>query len=247
LSAFVDVLIEMTWHGRASENDRRRRLLAFSRSDETPRQLVVELNAEGTDYVGHGSFVEEEFTQNWKRLLAVLGDALKKLTRTQILRRWPPGEEAPPAVTLWRWLERAVGQGLLLREGSGRKKDPFRYWLPARQEMLRPDSGTPEEMQAWNTRCLAHLFDASETKSGTERAEDAPLSREEDPTAAALGAAPEARTPPAPEPLPSPAADAGPVATLEVPVRLPYPFNTMNPGDVPEWVWKQARAGRGNP
>jgi hypothetical protein len=27
---------------------------------------------------------------------------------------------------------------------------------------------------------------------------------------------------------------------------LPYPFNTMNPADVPEEVWKQARAAQKN-
>src|SRR5262249_22289768 len=50
LSGFADILIEMKWHARPSEDDRRRRLLAFSRYEETPRQLVVELSADGTDY-----------------------------------------------------------------------------------------------------------------------------------------------------------------------------------------------------
>ena len=44
---------------------------------------------------------------------------------------------------------------------------------------------------------------------------------------------------PTPEPLPAPLAQ--PVAR-EAPVRLPYPFNLMNPADVPPEVWKQARA-----
>src|SRR5260370_30342678 len=61
---------------------------------------------------------------------------------------------------LWRWLSRAVAQGVVRHEGSGRPHDPFRYWLPARQEMMRPDGGTAEEMQAWNDRCAAALFDS---------------------------------------------------------------------------------------
>jgi len=32
--------------------------------------------------------------------------------------------------------------------------------------------------------------------------------------------------------------------TLEPPVRLPFPYNTMNPADVPEEVWQRARADR---
>jgi hypothetical protein len=27
-----------------------------------------------------------------------------------------------------------VAQGLILREGSGHKRDPFRYWLPGQEE-----------------------------------------------------------------------------------------------------------------
>ncbi len=136
LCAFVDVLVEMKWHARPSEDDRRRRLLALSRHDETPRQLVLELSADGTDYLGHGSFLDEEFSQNWKLLSSILASAPKKLTRHQIARRWPPGSEAPSGITLWRWLERAVAQALLLREGTGRKNDPYRYWLPGHEERL---------------------------------------------------------------------------------------------------------------
>jgi hypothetical protein len=46
---------------------------------------------------------------------------------------------------------------------------------------------------------------------------------------------------PTPDALPSQAAQ--PVAA-EAAVRLPYPFNLMNPADVPQEVWKQARAGQ---
>jgi hypothetical protein len=32
-------------------------------------------------------------------------------------------------VTVWKWLEKAVALGRVLREGSGRAKAPFVYWL----------------------------------------------------------------------------------------------------------------------
>jgi hypothetical protein len=137
LSGFADVSIEMKWYTRADDDDRRRRLVAFSRHDQTPRQLVIELNADGTDYAGRGSFLEEEFTQNWTTLRTVLEDAPKKWTRRQVARAWPRDAEPPAPATLWRWLERAVGQGLVLREGNGRRNDPFRYWLAANEEKWR--------------------------------------------------------------------------------------------------------------
>jgi hypothetical protein len=36
--------------------------------------------------------------------------------------------------------------------------------------------------------------------------------------------------------------EAGQSVAPEAPVRLPYPFNMMNPADVPQEVWRQARA-----
>jgi hypothetical protein len=123
----------------AREDDRRRRLLAFSRSDVTPRQLVIELNADATDYACLGNFMDDEFAVNWDRLRFVLEDAQGKLTRRQILEQWPADFPRPADCTLWHWLDRAVGLGQLAREGTGRKSDPFRYWLLAREEEWKKD------------------------------------------------------------------------------------------------------------
>jgi hypothetical protein len=35
---------------------------------------------------------------------------------------------------LWRWLQRAVGLGLVRQDGTGRRNAPFRYWLPGQEE-----------------------------------------------------------------------------------------------------------------
>jgi hypothetical protein len=132
LSAYVDVLIEMH-RCTPAETDRRRRLQAFSRYDATPRELVIELTADGCDYVALGDFEAAEFAASWDVLRVILDGAPQKLTRRDILRRWPPSHAAPAGITLWRWLDRAVGQGLLRRDGAGQKKSPFRYWLPSRE------------------------------------------------------------------------------------------------------------------
>jgi hypothetical protein len=47
--------------------------------------------------------------------------------------------ERPDKVTLSRWLERAVDQGLVRKDGRGRRSHPFRYWLPEREEHWRQD------------------------------------------------------------------------------------------------------------
>ena len=138
LSGHVDVILELQAMNDAPE-DRRRRLRGFSRFEETPRDRIIELNAEGTDYVSLGDCEEEAFVRGWPLLRLVLGEARHKLTRREVGGAWPPDHERPGDVTLWRWLERAVARGLLAREGAGRCADPFRYWLPEQEAGWRSD------------------------------------------------------------------------------------------------------------
>ena len=116
------------------ENDRRRRLWAFSRYAETTRRLVIELTADGTDYVARDDVSADDFEEGWGRLRVVLEDAGHKLTRKQILGEWPQDDPKPEASTVWRWLDRAVQLGQVLRDGTGRKNSPFRYWLEGMEE-----------------------------------------------------------------------------------------------------------------
>lgn len=134
----ADILLEMRWYRRAAESDRRRRLLALSRFDDTPRQLVVELNAEGTDYLSHGNFTDVEFADHWRSLETLLRQASYKLNRAEILAGWP-AEERPDAITVYRWLRRAVELGLVRQDGLGQRQHPFRYWLPESEERWRKD------------------------------------------------------------------------------------------------------------
>ena len=138
LLAYADILIEMHPYPKADDDDRRRRLLARSRFPETPRQRVIEWTADGTDYRAHDTVLEEEFARHWHALRAVLAEAPLKLPRSEIRRRWPDADR-PDKVTLSRWLERAVDQGLVRKDGRGRRSHPFRYWLPEREEHWRQD------------------------------------------------------------------------------------------------------------
>jgi hypothetical protein len=138
LSASADILLEMRFYPRAPEDDRRRWLQALSRFPETPRQKVIELSADGTDYLSRGTFHEEEFATRWAVLHPILADAALKYTRLEIHQRWP-GQQPPDKVSLARWLERAVELGLLRKDGRGQKGHAFRYWLAEREEVWRQD------------------------------------------------------------------------------------------------------------
>jgi hypothetical protein len=92
---------------------------------------VVELNADGTDYLAHGDFAEDEFGPGWAALRGVLQHARDKLTREEIRRAWPEGEAVPSHATLWRWLERALAEGR--GDGHGQKSQPYRFWLAEKE------------------------------------------------------------------------------------------------------------------
>jgi hypothetical protein len=128
----------MRLYPKAEPDDRRRWLQAQSRFPETPRQKVIEWTADGTDYLSRGTFQEEEFAARWEVLRALLAGAACKYDRRAVWRRWP-GDERPNKVSLARWLERAVGLGLLRKDGRGRKRQPYRYWLPQREDVWRQD------------------------------------------------------------------------------------------------------------
>jgi hypothetical protein len=150
LSGHVDVLIEMHYYSPASTDDRRRKLLAYSRYDETPRRRVIELNAAGTDFESLGDLEDEEYRRGWPGLRLLLEQAAKKLTRAELLAAWPEDEPAPGAVTLWRWLERGVSDRAVQRDGSGLRDDPYRYWLRSQEEKWRAEpwsEGAQQEVE----------------------------------------------------------------------------------------------------
>jgi hypothetical protein len=143
LLAFVDVLIEMTAVRGAAES-RARRLKAWSRYRGTPAELLLELSPDGTDYLRVPELAavtaEPAAAAVPEALRLVLEEARYKLTRAQILSGWLPDfRPAPDEGTLCRWLSRAVEGGQVRRDGSGRRNDPFRYWLAQKEEAWKQD------------------------------------------------------------------------------------------------------------
>jgi hypothetical protein len=168
LSGFADVVMEMSCVRRARSRDRRRRICAYSRCVETPRHLIVELDAAGTDYLVRTDAAGTPLVQPWPVLHDVLANATDKLTQQRILERWPAEGDAPDRSTLSRWLKRASGQGVICRSGSGYRGDPFVYWLPGREPLLWPgDNAGEEEKQAWRDRCAEHYRAARERPAST--------------------------------------------------------------------------------
>src|SRR5262249_6067129 len=86
-----------------------------------------------------GAVADEEFRRSWERLAGFLATAPGRLTRRELRALWPAGPDAPSDQTLWRWLERAVSEKLLCREGTRHRNEPFRYWLPGHEAETAED------------------------------------------------------------------------------------------------------------
>jgi hypothetical protein len=251
LAGFVDIIVEMRPLSRRPD-DRRRLLRSFSRHPTTPPSLVIEWTPDGADYQSLGTSVELDYERGWPLLHAILDDSEGPLTRRDVLRRWPESAWAPSKLTLWKWLSRAVQEGRVLQDGRGTRRDPFRYQLPGM-------------LEKWQQKLLARFFgrpEPAEKDQGPEERE-ATLSPDVDaqPAAPIVGPEEELLEPvplPATRPAPALSASLAPVAEPsqapdrpappppEASVRLPYPWNIMNPTDVPEEVWQRARAATQN-
>jgi hypothetical protein len=139
LGGSADIILEMDGLSGPTEDDRRRRIAGFARFTETARRLVIELNADGTDYAALGDFDAAEADDGWQVLLQVLSDAHGKLTRREILAEWPDDHRKPADVTLWRWLQHTVRDGKVKQQGSGSRCDPFRFWLAGMEKVWVSD------------------------------------------------------------------------------------------------------------
>jgi hypothetical protein len=138
LLGHVDISIDMRLP-RGNPDSRRRRLFTLSRYPSSPRQLLLELDAAGTIYNLVAETAEDPFEDHWETIRLILAEAPQKLTRQDLLLEWPAEFDQPSATTLWRRLDKAVAQGVVLCEGKGSKSDPFRYWLPEREEAWKED------------------------------------------------------------------------------------------------------------
>jgi hypothetical protein len=133
LASQVDILIEMHWYASPDSDDRRRWLRAYSRHEETRRHLVLELTAGGDDYLAREALHDEAWSESWRLLFVVLGEASEPLTQQQILAHWPGDFRKPDLATVSRGLKRGLEQGRIRREGTGRRNEPYRYALLAEE------------------------------------------------------------------------------------------------------------------
>ena len=119
----VDVAVEMS---RDPQKPNRRRLTALSRFDETPQQLVIELD--GGVYQSKGSPEAVSRAEVKGRVLESLpGPDEEPIERDTLLEQLDP----KPSVSLLKEVLKALveDERLVERLGAGKRGDPYRYRL----------------------------------------------------------------------------------------------------------------------
>ena len=67
----------------------------------------------------------------------------------ELLMDWPSDRERPAASVLCEWLNRATDEGLVRREGTGRRTDPYCYRLPNAADADRDRGELPPLRGLW--------------------------------------------------------------------------------------------------
>lgn len=130
LPAFVDIITEMRRYDPEHREDTRRVLTSYSRWDETPEELVIELDREVMEYRAIGSKSDVKVKDRLAVVLEIVPAAPMAYTIEELLQNWPTnsGIVRPGEKTLRRDLDKAVQEQWIRVRGAGIRNDPNRYF-----------------------------------------------------------------------------------------------------------------------
>ena len=130
LPSFVDVIVELRRFKAEDKNDRRRKLHAYSRYEETPAEVVIELTDDGYQTIGTTADASRDDRQQ------VIGEVLSDqewLSPQEIGEQWPEDTIPKPGKrTLQQDLKSGYETGRWDRTGQGAKGDPYKYKFDSR-------------------------------------------------------------------------------------------------------------------
>lgn len=126
LPGFVDIIIELRRFDPQRREDRRRVLTTYSRFDETPGKVVIELTDDG--YTTVGTKAESTRRDRLEVVAELLPDTEPGLTAAEVRDAWPDdGIPKPGLRSLHADLLYGYEQRRWQRTGEGKKGDAFRF------------------------------------------------------------------------------------------------------------------------
>jgi hypothetical protein len=132
LPAFVNIVLEFRRYAENERTDRRRVLSAWSHWEVTP-ELVVELRADGSEYIACGDKGDVKEQDIQKAILEILPNELPGKNYEEIVKDWP-SDSVPTKKTLLAALKDGLdGEAgpLWQRQGKGVSGSPWTYWVRA--------------------------------------------------------------------------------------------------------------------
>ena len=124
LTGEVDVTLTLRRYRKDDPNDHRRILLANSRFDETPAEVVLELRDD--EYVYLGQKASADRRDRFDTIREILPNDPPGMTAAQVREAF---DVKPAARTLRTDLKNGVIEQMWERTGKGAAGDPFRYWI----------------------------------------------------------------------------------------------------------------------
>ncbi len=127
LPAFVDVLVELRRYNAENRDDRRRKLTAYSRFDDTPGELVLELTEDGYRIIGTG---QDASRDDRRRVIeGMLPIEAPGWTWDEVRDHWPTnGVPKPGERTIREDLVTGAQAAQWKQAGAGVRGDPHRYY-----------------------------------------------------------------------------------------------------------------------
>jgi hypothetical protein len=141
LGAFVDIISELWRFDPDDDTSRRRVLKAFSRWDETPHEMVLDLAPDGMSYKAEGTKAEVGANDIAQPIECLLPGKPPGWTADEIRDRWPAAEK-PSERSIREELHNGAASGRWHRVGTGKKGDGFRYWREPKQGENGNENGT---------------------------------------------------------------------------------------------------------
>jgi hypothetical protein len=130
LPAFVDTIMELRRFDPSGRHCRKRIITSYGRDEETPAEILIELDAQTNEYRALGDRKGAKRDEIKRTLFATLPTDRPGMTWDEIKEAWPD-DEVPTKTTMLDALHQGADRGDWIRDGTGRKGSPYRFHVPS--------------------------------------------------------------------------------------------------------------------